>query len=44
MEEGDEVKRGQHIGDVGNTGDSDGAHLHFQIEVDGVALNPLHYI
>ena len=44
VEEGDEVKRGEHIGDVGNTGDSDGAHLHFQIEVDGVALNPLHYI
>ncbi len=28
---GDEVKRGQHIGNVGNTGDSFEVHLHFQL-------------
>ena len=41
---GDQVTRGQNIGLVGNTGNSFGAHLHFQVEVDGVAVNPLNYI
>ncbi|MBQ9003442.1 MAG: peptidoglycan DD-metalloendopeptidase family protein [Eggerthellaceae bacterium] len=41
---GDQVTRGQNIGLVGNTGQSFGAHLHFQVEVDGVAVNPLNYI
>lgn len=41
---GQYVERGQNIGLVGNTGQSFGAHLHFQVEVDGVAVNPLNYI
>ena len=41
---GEYVERGQNIGLVGNTGNSFGAHLHFQVEVDGVAVNPLNYI
>lgn len=41
---GDYVTRGQNIGAVGNTGNSFGAHLHFQVEVDGVAVNPLNYL
>ena len=41
---GDYVQRGQNIGLVGNTGQSFGAHLHFQVEVDGVAVNPNNYI
>lgn len=41
---GDHVTRGQNIGIVGNTGQSFGAHLHFQVEVDGVAVNPHNYI
>ena len=41
---GEQVTRGQNIGLVGNTGASFGAHLHFQVEVDGVAVNPLNYI
>ncbi|MDO4290450.1 MAG: peptidoglycan DD-metalloendopeptidase family protein [Eggerthellaceae bacterium] len=41
---GQYVTRGQNIGLVGNTGNSFGAHLHFQVEFDGVAVNPNNYI
>ena len=41
---GEYVERGQNIGAVGETGEAYGAHLHFQVEVDGVAVNPLNYI
>ena len=41
---GDHVERGQNIGIVGNTGQSFGSHLHFQVEVNSVAVNPLNYI
>ena len=41
---GERVERGQNIGLVGETGQAFGAHLHFQVEVDGVAVNPLNYI
>lgn len=41
---GDRVERGQNIGLVGNTGQSFGAHLHFQVEANGVAVNPVGYL
>ena len=41
---GETVVRGQNIGLVGNTGNSSGPHLHFQVEIDGVAVDPLVYL
>jgi len=44
VKEGDTVTRGQVIGEVGNTGNSYGAHLHFEVHIDGVHQDPAPYI
>lgn len=47
VKEGDEVKSGAAIGQIGDTSLSelaDEAHLHFGIKVNGVSVNPLDYI
>lgn len=41
---GDYVERGQPVIKVGSTGVSTGAHLHFGLFVNGVAVNPLDYV
>lgn len=42
--EGLEVSAGETIGYIGNTGDSYGAHLHFEVQADGVAVDPADYL
>ena len=41
---GQNVKRGDILGWVGNTGLSTGPHLHYEIEVSGATVDPLKYI
>ncbi|MBQ9912693.1 MAG: peptidoglycan DD-metalloendopeptidase family protein [Clostridia bacterium] len=44
VEVGNYVTQGQMIGRVGNTGNSRGAHLHFEIRYYGEKKNPLNYV
>ena len=44
VREGQWIEAGNYVGTVGNTGNSSGAHLHFEIIVNGEAVNPLAWL
>ena len=44
VREGQQVRRGDIVGFVGSTGRSTGPHLHYEVKVNGVHVNPMRYI
>jgi murein DD-endopeptidase MepM/ murein hydrolase activator NlpD len=42
--EGQRVKKGEVIGFVGSTGRSTGPHLHYEVRIDGAAVDPVPYM
>jgi murein DD-endopeptidase MepM/ murein hydrolase activator NlpD len=43
VRQGQQVKRGDLIGYVGNTGTSTAPHLHYEVMINGTQVDPVHY-
>ena len=44
VEQGQKVRRWDVISAVGSTGRSTGAHLHYEVRIHGIAVDPMNYI
>jgi len=43
VKKGEQVVRGHKIGTIGNTGTSTAPHLHYEVRINGKAVNPIDY-
>ena len=43
VKEDHQVKTGDKLGEVGSTGDSTGNHLHYEVRINSVAVDPMKY-
>jgi murein DD-endopeptidase MepM/ murein hydrolase activator NlpD len=41
---GEKVKRGNKVAEVGSTGRTTGPHLHYEVKLNGIPVNPMRYI
>ena len=44
VQQGQTVAAGEKVAESGATGNATGPHLHFELKLDGVLLNPTYYI
>ena len=44
LKPGDKVKPGDKLGNVGNTGNSTGSHLHYEVKQNGISVDPNKYL
>lgn len=44
VHKGDQVSRGDQVGTMGRTGRVTGTHLHFEVRIDGHAVDPMDYL